>query len=199
MKNDISANIRMLGDLLGETIVFQEGEAAFELEEEIRSLAKQWRSGDSSAQDRLAKVMPRLIENLDLSESTLKAFLTYFQLINLAEEHQRVNVLDQRAEEAFDTGQPMDETIAAALETLKAEGVKPTDLQKFFQSMEIVPVFTAHPTESKRRTIREILRQVTELIANVNDGTVLSKERARLRELLHDYICLLYTSDAADE
>ena len=192
MKNDISANIRMLGDLLGETIVYQEGEAAFELEEEIRALAKQWRSGDSSAQDRLAEIMPRLIENLDLSESTLKAFLTYFQLINLAEENQRVNVLQQRAEKAFETGEPMDETIADALETLKGEGVKPSQLQEFFQSMEIVPVFTAHPTESKRQTIREILREVTELIQQLNRDDILSKERARLRELLHDYITLLW-------
>ena len=192
MKNDISANIRMLGDLLGETIVYQEGEAAFELEEEIRALAKQWRSGDSSAQDRLAEIMPRLIENLDLSESTLKAFLTYFQLINLAEENQRVNVLQQRAEKAFETGEPMDETIADALETLKSEGVKPSLLQEFFQSMEIVPVFTAHPTESKRQTIREILREVTELIQQLNRDDILSKERARLRELLHDYITLLW-------
>ena len=192
MKKDISANIRMLGDLLGETIVYQEGEAAFELEEEIRSLAKQWRSGDSSAQDRLGEVMPKLVGNLDLSESTLKAFLTYFQLINLAEEHQRVDVLDQRAEKAFQSGQPMDETIAAALETLKAEGVQPSQLQEFLQSMEIVPVFTAHPTESKRRTIREILRQVTELIQQLNRGDALSKEKARLRDLLHDYITLLW-------
>ena len=192
MKNDISANIRMLGDLLGETIVYQEGEAAFELEEEIRALAKQWRSGDSKAQDRLAEIMPRLIENLDLSESTLKAFLTYFQLINLAEENQRVNVLQQRAEKAFETGEPMDETIADALETLKGEGVEPSQLQEFFQSMEIVPVFTAHPTESKRQTIREILREVTELIQQLNRDDILSKERARLRELLHDYITLLW-------
>ena len=192
MKNDISANIRMLGDLLGETIVYQEGEAAFELEEDIRSLAKQWRNGDASAQDRLAEVMPKLIGNLDLSESTLKAFLTYFQLINLAEERQRVDVLNQRAEKAFQSGQPMDETIASALETLKEEGVSPSDLQEFFQTMEIVPVFTAHPTESKRQTIREILREVTELIRQMNRGDILSKEKARLRELLHDYITLLW-------
>ena len=185
MKNDISANIRMLGDLLGETIVYQEGEAAFELEEDIRSLAKQWRNGDASAQDRLAEVMPKLIGNLDLSESTLKAFLTYFQLINLAEERQRVDVLNQRAEKAFQSGQPMDETIASALQTLKEEGVSPSDLQEFFQTMEIVPVFTAHPTESKRQTIREILREVTDLIRQMNRGDILSKEKARLRELLH--------------
>ena len=194
MNNDISANIRMLGDLLGETIVYQEGQAAFELEEEIRSLAKQWRGGDDSAKDRLEKLMPSLVENLGLAESTLKAFLTYFQLINLAEEHQRVSVLNQRADKAFESGEPMDETIESALQTLKKEGVKPGELQDVFRTMEIVPVFTAHPTESIRQTIREILRQVTEIIEKINRAETLSKERARLRELLHDYITLLWQS-----
>lgn len=192
MKNDIRTNIRLLGDLLGETIVFQEGEPAFELEEEIRALAKQWRSGDDSAQSRLAQLMPSLIKNLDLSESTLKAFLTYFQLINLVEETQRVEVLEHRAEQAFESGKPMDETIAAALETLKSEGLSANELQAILQSMEIVPVFTAHPTESKRQTIREILRQVFDLIGAVNDENILSKERAGLRERLHDHITLLW-------
>ncbi|QEG23607.1 phosphoenolpyruvate carboxylase [Mariniblastus fucicola] len=194
MKNYISSNIRTLGDLLGETIVYQEGQEAFELEEEIRSLAKQWRTGDASAQERLAELMPKLMGNLELTESTLKAFLTYFQLVNLAEEHQRVTVLDKRAEEAYESGQPMDETIAAALETLKQEGVSPQELQTFFHSMEVVPVFTAHPTESKRQTIREILRHVTNLLAGINRQGILSTERARLRELLHDYITLLWQS-----
>ena len=45
----LSANIHLLGDLLGETIVEQEGRAIFALEEEVRSLAKAWRSGDETA------------------------------------------------------------------------------------------------------------------------------------------------------
>ena len=194
MNNEISANIRMLGDLLGQTIVYQEGQEAYDLEEEIRSLAKEWRGGDQSARDRLVKLMPGLVSNLDQAESTLKAFLTYFQLVNLAEEHRRVSVLEQRAEKAFQSGEPMDETIADALQTLKSEGVSPAELQKTFREMEIVPVFTAHPTESKRQTIREILRQTTDLIEQVNHPGTLSKERARLEELLHDYITLLWQS-----
>ena len=194
MDKDLKANIRLLGDLLGETIVYQEGQEAFDLEEEIRSLAKNWRAGDDSAQKRLTELMPSLVDNLELAESTLKAFLTYFQLVNLAEEHQRVNVLNKRAEKAFDSGEPMDETIADALQTLKAEGVSAKELQETFRSMKVTPVFTAHPTESKRQTIREILRQTTDLIEQVNHTGTLSNEKARLRELLHDYITLLWQS-----
>ena len=194
MNTDLKANIRMLGELLGETIVYQAGQEAFDLEEEIRSLAKNWRAGDDSAQKRLTELMPGIVENHELAQSTLKAFLTYFQLVNLAEEHQRVRVLNKRAEQAFDSGEPMDETIADALQTLKDEGVTAKDLQETFRTMKVVLVFTAHPTESKRQTIREILRQTTDLIEQVNHTGTLSNERARLRELLHDYITLLWQS-----
>ncbi len=199
MKNEISSNIRLLGDLLGETITYQEGQEAFDLVEEIRALAKAWRAGDESATDKLARVMPRIVGNLDLAESTLKAFLTYFQLINLAEEHQRVQVLNQRAEDAWTGDKPMDETIAAALETLKSEGVTPADLRETLASMRINPVFTAHPTESKRQTIRELLRLVSSLIEEVSRDGVLSKERDRQTELLHDHITLLWqTAETRD-
>ena len=191
-KNEISSNIRLLGDLLGETITYQEGQTAFDLIEEFRTLAKEWRSGDDSAANKLGEIMPRVVGNLDLAESTLKAFLTYFQLINLAEEQQRVQVLNQRAEKSWSSGQPMDETIAAALATLKKEGITPDELREIFATMRINPVFTAHPTESKRQTIREILRHVSELIDQVSEDSTLSRERDRLNELLHDYITLLW-------
>ena len=71
MNNEISANIRMLGDLLGQTIVYQEGQEAYDLEEEIRSLAKEWRGGDQSARDRLVKLMPGLVSNLDQALSLI--------------------------------------------------------------------------------------------------------------------------------
>jgi hypothetical protein len=45
----LSANIHLLGDMLGETIIEQEGQAVFDLEEQIRALSKAWRAGDPEA------------------------------------------------------------------------------------------------------------------------------------------------------
>ena len=45
----LSANIHLLGNVLGETIIEQEGHAIFELEEQIRALSKRWRTGDPEA------------------------------------------------------------------------------------------------------------------------------------------------------
>ena len=199
MKQDIGSNIRLLGDLLGETIVHQDGHEAFELEEEVRAMAKAWRQGDSTASQRLEEIMPRIVGDLSLADSTIKAFLTYFQLVNLAEERQRVQVLRKRAETAFSSGTSMDETIIGGIETLKLEGFSGEQVQSFLDSMLIMLVFTAHPTESKRRTIRQILSQVSQLLSDVGSRDLHLHERDGKVGLLRDHIELLWQSSETRE
>ena len=93
-RNRLSDEIHLLGDLLGETIVEQEGKELLELVEEIRALAKRHRAGDESAGAELLTA----IRALPLAKARIvaKAFATYFQLINLAEDQQRVRVLRER-------------------------------------------------------------------------------------------------------
>ena len=145
--------VRQLGNLLGETIVEQEGQAIFELVEELRSLTRAQRQGDPSAGTRIEQRTSRLVDDLEGTLGVLKAFTTYFQLVNLAEEQQRVRVVRQRRARAEEEGRPMPETIAAAVEGLRAGGTPPRELRQLLQELLIQPVFTAHPTEAKRRTI----------------------------------------------
>ncbi len=193
--NTLSKSIRLLGGLLGETIIDQEGQPVFEMEEEIRKLAKAWRAGDESAKDKLADIIPNLVSDLPLASANLKAFSTYFQIVNLAEERERVRVLRERAESAFQSKTPMDETIYEAISTLKREGITAEQLQETFQRMAITPVFTAHPTESKRRTIRQILGKMSDLLQQVGSDDLFEHEREEVKELLHDHIVLLWQSD----
>ena len=148
--------IRVLGDLLGQTIVQQEGLEMLELEEKIRGLAKSGRGGSADAVSELRKVVAEMSDDTETTDVNLKAFSTYFQLVNLAEEHERVRVLEKRSNAAYEAGEPMDETIQQALVTLKEEGVDATQIQSMLSSMLVMPVFTAHPTESRRQTIRRI-------------------------------------------
>jgi phosphoenolpyruvate carboxylase len=194
-QNELSTSIRLLGGLLGQTIIDQEGQTVFDLEEEIRALAKSWRAGDESAFDKLSEIMPKLVGDVELADANLKAFSTYFQLVNLAEERERVRVLRTRAQEASDAGKPMDETIAEAIATLKREGVSAEQLQTTLQSMVVTPVFTAHPTESKRRTTRQILNKVSSLLQRVTSQDLFPVERKNVEKDLHDYIVLLWQSD----
>lgn len=84
----LSNDIYLLGDLLGEVIEAQAGEAAFALEERVRSLAKAFRGGDNAAGDRLAERVSEMTP--DEASVLIRAFTNYFQLINLCEDSERV-------------------------------------------------------------------------------------------------------------
>jgi phosphoenolpyruvate carboxylase len=191
--NQLSQNIRLLGDLLGKIIVHQAGESVFELEESIRRLSKQWHEGDETASAKAGKIVVDMIEDLPLTKDILKAFSTYFQLVNLAEEHQRIHVLKERANDAFQAGQPMDESIAAAVSTLKQEGYTAEQVAESLSESLIMPVFTAHPTESRRRTIRQILRHISKLLNLLQ--TTPEYQRGEVLEQLTEHITLLWQSD----
>ncbi|MEZ4712587.1 MAG: phosphoenolpyruvate carboxylase [Caldilineaceae bacterium] len=191
----LSNMIRLLGDLLGKTIIEQEGQEIFELEEEIRALSKAWRAGDLSVQAQIRALTPTLLDDMPKALAVLKAFTTYFQLVNLAEEQQRVHILRQREEAAFVQGVPMSETIADAIARLKKEGVSADDIRAILQDLFIVPVLTAHPTESKRRTILFMLDTIAKLLQQLNSHDLLSYERDEVIQELHEYIVLLWQSD----
>ena len=116
----LSEDVHRLGDLLGDTLVEQEGRPLFDLVEEVRALAKAHRAGDEAAGERLLQ----RIEGLPLAESrgVLKAFASYFKLVNLAEERERVRVLRRREREAASSGGPVTETIEAAVRELQRLG-----------------------------------------------------------------------------
>lgn len=193
--SELSTSIRLLGGLLGETIVEQAGEEVYQTEERIRCLAKAWRSGDDEAFDQLTEEVASLIADLRMTDANLKAFSTYFQLVNLAEEQQRVRVLRERADKAFEAGAPMAETIAQAVATLAAEGYTAEEVQQTLGTMLIMPVFTAHPTESKRLTIRHILKKVSKLLNQYNDPSTGARKKSELRDDIRSYIVLLWQSD----
>lgn len=193
--NDLSSNIRLLGDLLGQTIIDQENDEVFATVEKIRNLFKAKRSGDADALAKIDELIPQLVDNLPLAMATLKSFSSYFQLINLAEERERVRVLRDRLEKARSDGAAMDETILAAIGTLKSSGVDADQMQGILNSLEITPVFTAHPTESKRRTFRQMLASVSMLLKQYVSEENYESDREEIRERIHDHIVLMWQSD----
>src|ERR1700727_698352 len=90
----LSAEIRKLGHILGETIVKLEGKATLDLEEKLRLLAKSSRGGDTKAEQDLRTA----VEQLTVPEAArmTMAFTVYFELVNLAEETHRVRLLRRR-------------------------------------------------------------------------------------------------------
>jgi phosphoenolpyruvate carboxylase len=157
----LRAEIRSLGATLGQTIAALEGGHTLETVETLRTLAKSSRAGDAAAGRELARTVAGLTPSQAFNQAM--AFTLYFELVNLAEENFRIRLLrerNQRHRAAIAAGhvsEPMRESIEAAIVELKQSGVSASRMQTLVRQLSIELVFTAHPTESKRRTMLEKL------------------------------------------
>ena len=184
----LSGEIRKLGHILGEIIVKLEGKPILDLEEKLRLLAKSSRSGDTHAEAELLDA----VQKLTVSEAArmAMAFTVYFELVNLAEETHRVRLLRQRrrAQYSVPGTPPMRESIGAALRELKARNVPVETVQSLLDKLSIELVFTAHPTESKRRTMLNKLQRLSHRLQNPgalieDEITGIANPRALEREI----------------
>ncbi|MFO7169974.1 MAG: phosphoenolpyruvate carboxylase [Chloroflexota bacterium] len=192
-RDRLSTTIRFLGDLLGQVIREQAGESAFALEERIRKLGKELRAAHAPAQH--AAAMQELVAGLSPAEmrTVIRAFSVYFALVNLAEQLQRAWVLRDRLRAHPDV--PRSESIAAAVAELKSDGVPAEEIQRWLESACIQPVFTAHPTEARRRTTLEKLRRIADLLELRFSGQLHGYELEENLGRIHEEIVGLWQSD----
>ncbi|MGH2521721.1 MAG: phosphoenolpyruvate carboxylase, partial [Anaerolineales bacterium] len=190
---DLSATIHLLGELLGEVISAQESSALFETEERIRALAKARRAGDESAASGLAAEVAAL--DPEMAWGVASAFTLYFDLINLAEEGQRVRSLRQRERERHPAS--IHDSVAEAVAELKRRGVAFEQMQTLLHDLQIELVLTAHPTEAKRRTVLSKLGRISAAIRTLQDSGLLPRERQACLATLRAEISALWLTDRA--
>ncbi|RRJ98941.1 phosphoenolpyruvate carboxylase [Opitutaceae bacterium TAV4] len=172
----LRGEIHFLSTSLGRVIRAVEGETTLATVEKLRTLAKARRTGAgnpasaANADARLSETVASLMPAEAFNQAM--AFTLYFELVNLAEENFRVQLLRRRsaARLAAPGGPPVRESLDAALAELKARGVGPDELQELLDRVGIELVFTAHPTESKRRTLLTKLQRLA-LILRQRDAT----------------------------
>ena len=188
---DISQTIRLLGGLLGQVISEMESPRVFEIEERIRALAKACRSGDQAS----AVDLRREVSALDVEEARAVAasFAAYFDLVNRAEENQRVIELRRRENETYPD--PIPESIAHAVAALKERGVTRRQMQTLLDNLSIELVLTAHPTEARRRTALSKLERVTQIIKEMSSGFLSAREREKAVRALRSEITSLWLTD----
>ncbi|MEN9938181.1 MAG: hypothetical protein RLZZ387_4760 [Chloroflexota bacterium] len=192
-RDRLSATIRFLGDTLGDVIRDQDGEAAFVLEERVRKLGKELRASEH-AEAHIA-AMQELVAGLSPAQmrSVIRAFSVYFALVNLAEQLQRIYVLNERAQQSPDA--PRSESIAAAVAQLRQDRVPAEQIQRWLDTARVQPVFTAHPTEARRRTTLEKLRRLARLVERRFAGPLHGFELAENTRRIHEEIVGLWQSD----
>ncbi len=188
----LSEDIHLLGDILGHVIRRQAGIEIYDLEERIRALTKTRRLEADPAVDRhLSQVVDRL--NPAEAELVARSFTTYFELVNLAEEQHRVRVLRERERDAHP--QPLPESVAGAVATLARAGVDEVEMRRLLARLRIELVFTAHPTQAKRRTVLAKLRRIAAALTDLDVRDLLPAERAALVERLQAEVALLWVTD----
>ncbi|OII65196.1 phosphoenolpyruvate carboxylase [Streptomyces sp. CC53] len=170
---ELRADIRRLGDLLGETLVRQEGPELLELVEKVRRLTRE--DGDAAAE------LLRGTE-LETAAKLVRAFSTYFHLANVTEQVHRGR--EMRARRAAEGG-----LLARTADMLK-DG-DPQHVRETVKHLNVRPVFTAHPTEAARRSVLNKLRRIAALL----DEPVTAADRRRHDLRLAENIDLIWQTD----
>lgn len=154
----LRGRVKLLGQLLGDVIAGQSGDDVLRTVERLRKGFIQLRDKpDPERLQRLKKVIHKL--SPDALRPVIRAFSIYFQLANTAEESFQHR---QRRRIASHGGVLWKGSFDTCLRDLRDGGVNPDELQDLFEEIRYMPVFTAHPTESKRRSIMLQIRRIFE-------------------------------------
>jgi phosphoenolpyruvate carboxylase len=185
-------DINLLGRVLGQVLIEQEGEELFETEEEVRLLCKRLRFGYDPALDERLR---RKIEVLDSEQlrKIVRAFSVYFQLVNIAERYHRIR--RRRQYESSRSNPPQRASLASALSRLEEEGLGAQRLREVLGGMSVGLVLTAHPTEAMRRSVRRKHVGIGEMLESLESGALTWKERRRLEEKLAEEVTVLWQTD----
>lgn len=184
-------DIRELGAILGQVLIEQEGKEFFDLEEQLRTLTKSLRMNYSH---RTKRSIDELVNSLDLEKAgkIVRAFLLYFLLSNTADEIHRIR--RQRAH-AMTDATPQRGSMEEAIIGLGKGGHGLGFVLQILNSMKVVPVFTAHPTEATRQTVLRKMLNISELLLRRETATLTPEELYELRRQLHAEITMLWQTN----
>lgn len=179
-------DIRLLGWQFHLLVQNHGGVDVWETLHQLRELAERRREGDAEAEAAIAAILTRL--PVDRMASITRAMGLFFDLANLAEDRHRVRVLRMREAAGKES-----ETIRQGIADIRRRS-SPAEFQSLLNRLQVEPVFTAHPTEAKRRTIRRVLRRLRRDLYLVDRPDQLpSEQRQRLLRMQRDLLALWST------
>ena len=184
-------DVRQLGDMLGEVIRELAGPLALEKVEEIRKISRERRGGVAHAETHLSDLIAGLDE--PAARVITRAFSIFFDLANLAEDRHRVRILRLREQERYP--QPRSESIGEAIVKLRDAGFSPGEVQSALDRLSIELVFTAHPSEAKRRTLRVKLRRMRQAMEELDRSDLLPRERLKMETRIRTELAILWQSE----
>ncbi|GAA1810052.1 phosphoenolpyruvate carboxylase [Actinomadura chokoriensis] len=181
MPEPLRRDVRLLGAMLGDGLVEYGGKELLDDVERLRHAVIAARRGETGIEEVAALVDGWTLER---AGQVARAFTVYFHLTNLAEEHHRIRTLRER-----DTGDTVPGSVAAAIEQIEASG--DGRLDGIVEGLEFRPVFTAHPTEARRRAVVTAIQRISDLLTHLNEAPGAS-EREETERSLREEIDLLW-------
>ncbi|MBV8927566.1 MAG: phosphoenolpyruvate carboxylase [Mycobacteriaceae bacterium] len=151
-------DIRLLGAILGETVREQNGEDVFDLVERARREAFRVRRSEIDRAD-----MASMFDGIDVHQAipVIRAFTHFALLANVAEDIHRER---RRAVHVAAGEPPQDSSLAATYRKLDAAHIDSAVASDALTGALVAPVITAHPTETRRRTVFDTQHRITELM-----------------------------------
>jgi phosphoenolpyruvate carboxylase len=170
LRNDV----RQLGAVVGDVIREQGGPDLFAAVEEARRTAIRRRQGDADL-----TALARLTTGLapDRAAQLVRGFALYFRVVNRAEQVHRIR---RRRDYDRDPETPPPGGLWEALARLRAAGVPWARVRDLLARLSVEPVFTAHPTEATRRTIRQKEQRLARRLLERENPALTPPERAAL-------------------
>lgn len=182
----LRADVRYLGQLLGEVLREQVGDYLYELEEDVRTLCKNSRLTDSP--QIVTTILQQISEQNPASLIDLtKAFGLYFQLVNIAEQNHRV-----RRKRYYEIhGEVIKYSLEDLVARLQSRPLGDRELQALLDRIDIAPVLTAHPTHIMRQTTLQKHRRISRGLFE-RELPATPREQAQLAQDFKQEISLLW-------
>ena len=186
-------DVRLLGDLLGETLRDQEGPWLLELVEEIRLLAKNARSGHQDKADELVQKLAALKDSQWVPVA--RAFSHFLNLANIAEQYHRVRRRRDHGQDSKGDVKAKEATLNDVIPRLLKQGVTPEGISTTLATMSVDLVLTAHPTEVTRRTLIRKYDEMSDCLHRLDTVMLTSNERETVLDELRRKIVSAWHTD----
>lgn len=184
---ELSRSVNLLGALLGHVIRDQAGKPVFDRVERYRSAAKR-QDWEAIAADLKTCTVAEL-------EWVIRAYTTFFHLVNKAEQEEIVRINRVRESEA-NVEKPRAESIREVVALLKGLGFTREQVLDVLRKVDIQPTLTAHPTEARRRSVLHIQKEIALRLSKWNRERPSGKPAEELfQEMYNEVVLLLNTDD----
>ena len=179
-------DIRLLGAILGDTVREQNGEGVFDLVERARVESFRVRRSEIDRTE-----LARMFDGIDIHQAipVSRAFSHFALLANVAEDIHRER---RRAVHVAAGEPPQDSSLAATYLKLDSAELDSTTVADALTGALVSPVITAHPTETRRRTVFDTQHRITELIRLRMHGHTRTEDGRDVNRELRRHILMLW-------